>query len=148
MIRPRRAVLAAAVLASAALLVGPAPAQASTATAASASLSFSGSGSTMRIVTSVKFTATYTGTYNVKYDVYRSASSSRTNPVKVNTSTVFTRTFSATNGSTYIYRPYSSLCPAGATTYYYWVRASVTDTAYGTVVVRSPLVPAAACASF
>ena len=123
------------------------PAHASPAKAASASLSFTGSGSTMRLVTSVKFTATYTGTYNVKYDVFRSLSSNRSNPVKVNTKTVFTKTFAATSGTTYVYRPYSSLCPAGTTTYYYWVRASVTDTSAGTVVVRSPLVSAAACTS-
>lgn len=121
---------------------------ASTATAVSAGLSFSGSGSSLRMTTSVKFTATYTGTYNVKYDVFRSTSPSRMNPVKVNTRTVFTRTFAATSGSTYIYRPYSSSCPAGPTTYYYWVRASVSDVSSGTVVVRSPVVPSAACTSF
>lgn len=132
------------------LLVGAtaAPAHATTATGASASLAFSGSGSTMRIVTSVRFTATYTGTYNVKYDVFRSLSPTRTNPVKVNTSTAFTKTFAATAGTTYTYRPYSSLCPAGQTTYYYWVRASVSDTSTGTVVVRSPNVAADACTSF
>jgi hypothetical protein len=132
------------------LLVGAtaAPAQATTATGASASLAFSGSGSTMRIVTSVRFTATYTGTYNVKYDVFRSLSPTRTSPVKVNTSTAFTKTFAATSGTTYVYRPYSSRCAAGTTTYYYWVRASVTDTSAGTVVVRSPNVAAAACTSF
>jgi hypothetical protein len=133
-----------------AVLIGAlaaAPAHASTAKDVSASLSFSGSGSSMRMVTSLKFTATYTGTYNVKYDVFRSLSSSRTNPVKVNTSTVFTKTFAAVSGTTYVYRPYSSPCPAGTTTYYYWVRASVTDTSSGTVVVRSPNVAAAACTS-
>jgi phosphate-selective porin len=132
----------------AALLLGAvvaSPAHASAATSAGASLSFSGSGSTMRMVTSVKFTATYTGIYNVKYDVFRSLSSSKSNPVKVNSKTVFTRTYSATAGTTYVYRPTSSLCAAGSTTYYYWVRASVTDTATGTVVVRSPVVAAAAC---
>ena len=40
--------------------VAPAPAQASTAAAVSASLNFSGSGTSLRMVTSVKFTATYT----------------------------------------------------------------------------------------
>jgi hypothetical protein len=132
----------------AALVLGAivsAPAHASAATNAGASLSFSGSGSSMRIVTSVKFTAAYTGIYNVKYDVFRSLSASRTNPVKVSTKTVFSRTYSATSGTTYIFRPTSSLCAAGSTTYYYWVRASVTDTATGTVVVRSPVVAAAAC---
>jgi len=127
--------------------VAAAPAHATTAKDASASLSFSGTGSTMRMVTSVKFTATYTGTYNVKYDVFRSLTATRTSPVKVNTKTVFTKTFAATSGTTYVYRPYSSLCPAGTTTYYYWVRASVTDTSAGTVVVRSPVVSAAACTS-
>jgi hypothetical protein len=144
------AVIRGAVAAALALtLVGlPAgTAGASTAAAASASVSFSGTGSTMRLLTSVKFTATYTGTYNVKYDVFRSLSSSRAHPVKVNTRTAFTRTFAATSGTTYIYRPYSSLCPAGSTTYYYWVRASVTDTSSGTLVVRSPVVAAAACTS-
>lgn len=123
------------------------PAQASPARAASASLSFSGSGASMRMITSVKFTATYTGAYNVKYDVFRSLTSARTNPVKVNTRTVFTRTFAALSGTTYVYRPYSTPCPAGSTTYYYWVRASITDTSSGTVVVRSPSVAAAACTS-
>ena len=127
--------------------VAPAPAQASTAAAVSASLNFSGSGTSLRMVTSVKFTATYTGTYNVKYDVYRSLSRTKTSPVKVNTKTVFTRTFAATSGTTYVYRPYSSPCTAGSTTYYYWVRASVTDTASGTVVARSPAVATAACTS-
>lgn len=141
----RRALLV--VLGAVLVAANASPAHASTASATSASLSFSGSGSTMRLVTSVKFTATYTGTYNVKYDVFRSLSSTRTSPMKVNTSTVFTKTFAATSGTTYIYRPYSSLCPAGTTTYYYWVRASVTDTSSGTVVVRSPNVAAAACTS-
>jgi hypothetical protein len=66
-------------------------------------------------------------------------------PVKVNTETGFTRTYSAAAGTTYVYRPTSSPCAASSTTYYYWVRASVTDTATGTVVVRSPVVAAAAC---
>jgi hypothetical protein len=66
-------------------------------------------------------------------------------PLKVNTKTVFTRTYPATAGTTYVYRPTRSPCAAGSTTYYYWVCASVTDTATGTVVVRSPVVAAAAC---
>ncbi len=143
-----RSFLRSATAVVSALLVGAtvvAPAHASAATNAGASLSFSGSGSTMRIVTSVKFTATYTGMYNVKYDVFRSLSASKTNPVKVSTKTVFSRTYSAMSGTTYVFRPTSSLCAAGGTTYYYWVRASVSDTATGTVVVRSPVVAAAGC---
>jgi hypothetical protein len=143
-----RSILRAVTAVVSALVLGAiviAPAHASAATNAGASLSFSGSGSTMRMVTSVKFTATYTGIYNVKYDVFRSLSSSKTNPVKVSTKTVFTRTYSALDGTTYVFRPTSSLCTAGSTTYYYWVRASVTDTATGTVVVRSPVVAAAGC---
>lgn len=139
----RSAAVAVSALVLAAVVA--APAHASAATGVAASLSFSGSGSTMQMVTSVKFTATYTGIYNVKYDVFRSLSSTKTNPVKVNTKTVFTRTYSAVDGTTYVYKPTSSLCAAGTTTYYYWVRASVTDTSTGTIVVRSPVVAAAAC---
>lgn len=127
--------------------VSTAPAHGTTATSASASLSFSGSAASLRLVTSVKFTASYTGTYNVKYDVFRSRSATRSNPIRVSTRTAFTRTYATTSGVTYVYRPYSTPCPGGTTTYYYWVRASVTDTASGTVVVRSPVVAAAACTS-
>ena len=142
----RRAVAAAL----GALLLSTLPiatAHGATATSASASLSFSSSGSSMRLVTSVKFTAAYTGAYNVKYVVFRSRSATRSNPVKVSTRTAFTRTFASTSGTTYVYRPYSSSCPAGHTQYYYWVKASISDTASGTVVVRSPVVAAAACTS-
>ena len=142
-----RPALAAALGALLLSTVSVGTAHGATATATSASLSFSSSGSSMRLVTSVKFTAAYTGAYNVKYVVFRSRSATRSNPVKVSTRTAFTRTFASTSGTTYVYRPYSSPCTAGSTTYYYWVRASVTDTASGTVVVRSPVVAAAACTS-
>jgi hypothetical protein len=140
---------AAAALASAVMLlvVGASPAVATTATSASATLAFSGSGSTMKVVTSVKFTSTYAGSYNVKYDIYRSTSSTKTSPVKVNVSTVFTKTLATVKGKAYTYGPNTSNCPAGTTTYYYWVQGSVTDTTAGTVTVSSKVVAAKGCAS-
>ena len=122
-------------------------AEATTATAASATIAFSGTGTSMKVATSVKFTATYTGTYNVRYDIFRSTSSSKASPVKVNTSTVFTKTLATTKGKAYVYGPNSSKCVAGTTTYYYWVQGSVTDTTAGTVAVTSPVVSAKGCTS-
>jgi hypothetical protein len=142
----RSAVLAALVAGSLGLvLVGSA--EATTATSASATLAFSGSGSTMKVVTSVKFTSTYAGTYNVRYDIYRSTSSKKTSPVKVNLSTVFTKTLATVKGRAYTYGPNTSNCPAGTTTYYYWVQGSVTDTTAGTVAVSSKVVAAKGCTS-
>lgn len=145
-----RVLRAAAAAAGAALLATVAavpPAQAATATSVSGSMSFSGSGSTMKAVTSVKFTSTYSGSYNVKYDVYRSTSSSRANPVKVSTKTVFTKTLTTAKGTTYTYGPNSSNCAAGSTLYYYWIQGTVTDTAGGTTSVLSTVVSAKACTS-
>jgi hypothetical protein len=101
----------------------------------------------MKVATSVKFTSTYAGSYNVKYDVYRSTSSTKSSPVKVNTTTVFTKTLSTTKGTTYTYGPNTSNCAAGSTTYYYWVQGTVTDTTGGTAAVASPVVSAKACTS-
>jgi hypothetical protein len=145
--RTSRIIQAAAGAASALLLlvVGASPALAATATSVTGSLSFSGSGTTMKAVTSVKFTSTYAGSYNVKYDVYRSTSSSKTSPVKVNTKTVFTKTLTTTKGTTYTYGPNSSNCAAGTTTYYYWIQGTVTDTTGGTASFTSAVASAKGC---
>ncbi|MGE0818888.1 MAG: hypothetical protein AB7O74_09480 [Candidatus Nanopelagicales bacterium] len=127
------------------LVVVASPALASTATSVSGSISFSGSGSTMKAVTSVKFTSTYAGSYNVKYDVYRSTSSSRTSPTKVNTKTVFTKTLTTAKGKAYTYGPNSSNCAAGTTTYYYWIQGTVADTTGGTATFTSGVVSAKGC---
>jgi len=142
----RTAVAAALVAASLALALGGS-AQAATATSASATLAFSGSGSTMKVVTSVKFTSTYTGSYNVRYDIMRSTSSAKTSPVKVNTTTVFTKTLATSKGKAYTYGPNTSNCPGGTTTYYYWVQGTVSDTTAGTVAVSSKVVAAKGCTS-
>lgn len=144
----RRATAAVAALVAASLgLVLASSAEATTATSASATLAFSGSGSSMKVVTSVKFTSTYAGTYNVRYDVMRSTSSSKTSPVKVNTTTVFTKTLATSKGKAYTYGPNTSNCPAGTTTYYYWVQGTVSDTTAGTVAVSSKVVAAKGCSS-
>jgi len=145
--RTSRIIQAAAGAASALLLlvVGASPALAATATSVSGSMSFSGSGTTMKAVTSVKFTSTYAGSYNVKYDVYRSTSSTKTSPTKVNTKTVFTKTLTTSKGSTYTYGPNSSNCAAGTTTYYYWIQGTVTDTTGGTASFTSAVVSAKGC---
>lgn len=129
------------------LVVGASPALAATATSVAGTLSFSGTGTSMKAVTSVKFTSTYAGSYNVKYDVYRSTSSSRTSPVKVSTKTVFTKTLTTTKGTTYTYGPNSTNCAAGTTTYYYWIQGTVTDTTGGTASFTSSVVSAKACTS-
>jgi hypothetical protein len=95
----------------------------------------------------VKFTSTYVGTYNVKYDVYRSTSSTKASPVKVSTKTVFTKTLSTSKGTTYTYGPNSTNCAAGATTYYYWIQGTVTDTTGGTASFVSAVAAAKACTS-
>ncbi len=145
----RRTVAAAlaVVLAGVLGLVAVGNASAVAAKSVSAAISFSGSGTSMKVTTTVKFTSTYTGTYNVKYDVYRSTSSTRTNPIKVSTTTVFTKTLATTKGKAYAYGPNSTRCPAGSTKYYYWVQGSVTDTAGGTVTVKSAAVAAKGCSS-
>lgn len=145
----RRTAVAAllAVTAVTAALTLAGNAAATTATGASATIVFSGTGTSMKAATTVRFTSTYTGSYNVKYDIYRSTSATRSSPVKVNTSTVFTRTFATTKGKAYAYGPNSSKCAAGTTTYYYWVQGSVTDTTGGTAVVVSPTVAAKGCTS-
>ena len=106
-LRGSTAVLAAALAAVVGLLLAV-PASATAATSVAGSLSFSGSGTSMKMVTSVKFTSTYAGSYVVKYDIYRSTSSSKSSPVKVNTSTVFTKSFSTTKGTTSTYGPNTS----------------------------------------
>jgi hypothetical protein len=121
------------------------PAQAATASSTSGSISFTGSGSTMKVVTSVKFTSTYAGSYNVKYDVYRSTSSAKSSPTKVNTKTVFTKTLSTSKGTSYTYGPNSTNCSAGTTTYYYWIQGTVTDTTGGTASFVSAVASAKAC---
>ena len=123
------------------------PAQAATATSTSGSISFTGSGTTMKVVTGVKFTSTYVGSYNVKYDVFRSTSSTRTSPVKVSTKTVFTKTLSTTKGTSYTYGPNSTNCAAGTTTYYYWIQGTVTDTTGGTASFVSGVASAKGCTS-
>lgn len=129
------------------LVIGASPALAATATSVSGAISFSGSGTTMKAVTSVKFTSTYSGSYNVKYDVYRSTSSTKTSPVKVNTKTVFTKTLTTTKGTIYTYGPNSTNCAAGTTTYYYWIQGTVTDTTGGTASFTSGVASAKACTS-
>jgi hypothetical protein len=129
------------------LVVGASPALAATATSVSGSISFSGTGTSMKAVTSVKFTSTYAGSYNVKYDVFRSTSSSRTSPVKVSTKTVFTKTLTTVKGKVYTYGPNSTNCAAGTTTYYYWIQGTVTDTTGGTASFTSGVVTAKACTS-
>jgi hypothetical protein len=145
----RRAVRASAGAMTALLLVvGVAsPALAAAASGASASISFTGSGTTLKVVTSVKFTSTYAGSYNVKYDIFRSTTSTRSSPVKVNTKSVFTKTLSTTKGTAYTYGPNTTNCAAGTTTYYYWIQGTVTDTTGGTVAVTSSVVSAKACTS-
>jgi plastocyanin len=146
--RRRTALAAAAIAAAGSLgLVLATGAEATTATAASATIAFSGTGTSMKVATSVKFTSTYTGSYNVRYDIFRSTSSAKTSPVKVNTSTVFTKTLATTKGKAYVYGPNSSKCAAGTTLYYYWVQGSVSDTTAGTVLVTSPVVSAKGCTS-
>jgi len=127
------------------VVVGASPALAAKATSVSSTLSFSGSGTTLKAVTSVRFTSTYTGAYNVKYDVYRSTSSTKSSPVKVNTKSVFTKTLTTKKGTAYTYGPNTSNCAAGTTTYYYWIQGTVTDTSAGTVSFTSPVVAAKAC---
>lgn len=133
------------VLAVLLVVVGASPALASKASSVSSTIAFSGSGTTMKAVTTVKFTSTYAGSYNVKYDVYRSTSSTRTSPVKVNTKTVFTKTLTTKKGTAYTYGPNSSNCAAGTTTYYYWIQGTVTDTSAATVSFMSAVVAAKAC---
>lgn len=128
-------------------LVAAGDASALAAKSVSATIAFSGTGTAMKATTTVRFTSTYTGTYNVKYDIYRSTSSNRTNPVKVNATTVFTRTLATTRGRAYAYGPNSTRCPAGTARYYYWVQGSVTDTTGGTVTVSSAVVAAKGCTS-
>lgn len=140
----RAAALGGVVAASLGLLLAGS-AGGTTATSASATLAFSGTGSSMKAVTSVKFTSTYTGSYNVRYDIYRSTSSTKSSPVKVNTSTVFTKTLATSKGKAYTYGPNTSNCPAGTTTYYYWVQGAVTDTTGGTIAVSSKVVAAKGC---
>lgn len=123
------------------------PAQAVTASSPSGSISFTGSGTTMKVVTSVTFTSTYVGTYNVKYDVYRSTSSTRTAPVKISTKTVFTKTIAALKGTTYAYGPNSTNCAAGTTNYFYWIQGTVTDTTGGTASFVSAVASAKGCTS-
>jgi hypothetical protein len=136
---------AVAALSLALALAFAVPAQAATASSTSGSISFTGSGSTLKVVTSVKFTSTYAGSYNVKYDVYRSTSSAKISPTKVNTKTVFTKTLSTSKGTSYTYGPNSTNCAAGTTTYYYWIQGTVTDTTGGTTSFVSALASAKAC---
>jgi hypothetical protein len=145
----RRAVRASAGAVTALLLVVgvTSPALAATASGASASIGFTGSGTTLKVVTSLKFTSTYAGSYNVKYDIFRSTTSTRSSPVKVNTKSVFTKTLSTTKGTAYTYGPNTTNCAAGTTTYYYWIQGTVTDTTGGTVAVTSAVVSAKACTS-
>ncbi len=138
---------AAAALSLALGMASALPAQAVTASSTSGSISFTGSGTSMKVVTSVKFTSTYAGSYNVKYDIYRSLSSSRSSAVKVNTKTVFTKTLSTSKGSSYTYGPNSTNCAAGTTTYYYWIQGTVTDTTGGTASFVSAVASAKACTS-
>ena len=145
----RRTVAAAlaVVLAGVLGLVAVGNASAVAAKSVSAAISFSGSGTSMKVTTTVKFTSTYAGAYNVRYDILRSTSSAKSSPVKVNTSTVFTKTFATAKGKAYAYGPNSSKCAGGTTTYYYWVQGTVTDTTGGTVAVVSPTVAAKGCTS-
>ncbi|MGE0818889.1 MAG: hypothetical protein AB7O74_09485 [Candidatus Nanopelagicales bacterium] len=143
----RAALLLTGLLAASLGVFAGGPAQASTATAASATIAFSGSGSSMKVATSVKFTSTYAGSYNVRYDIFRSTSSTKSSPTKVNTVTVFTKTLATAKGKSYTYGPNTLRCPAGTTTYYYWVQGSVTDTTGGTLMVTSKVVSAKGCTS-
>lgn len=143
--RIARSGLLATAVSFALVLAAATPALATTATSAAATLAFSGSGSTMKLVSSVRFTSTYTGSYNVRYDIYRSTSSTKSSPVKVNTATVFTKTIATTKGKSYVYGPNTSKCAAGTTTYYYWVQGTVSDTTGGTVTVTSKVVAGKGC---
>jgi len=129
-------------------VLGASPALASAATSVSSSASFVNLGTTkQQIVTSVKFTSTYSGSYTVKYDIYRSTSSTKSSPVKVNTSTVFTKSLSTTKGTSYTYGPNNSNCLVGTTAYYYWIQGTVTDGTNAVAFSSSVTAATKACSS-
>jgi len=122
------------------LMIAPA-ASAAAAKTVTAIAGFANAGSTTKQQFSgtVKFTSTYTGSYTVKYDVFRSTSSTKTSPVKVNTKTVFTKSLSTKSATAYTYGPNVSTCLPGTTAYYYWIQGTVSDTGTGIVSFSSPV---------
>ena len=142
MIRSPRLLTTGAALAAVVVLgvVGASPALAASATGVSGSASFLNVGTTKQQLSgTVKFTSTYTGSYTVKYDVFRSTSSTKTSPVKVNTKTVFTKSLSTKSATVYTYGPNVSTCLPGTTAYYYWIQGTVSDTGTGIVSFSSPV---------
>ncbi len=149
MSRARAARIAAALGLSAVVLASATSAGAVSAASVTPSLSFSGSGTSQTVVTQVSFKSGYSGAYYVKYDIYRSSSSSKSSPVKV-TMTTLSQTFASTSkGSTYTTTKTSKTCAAGTnkTTYYYWLQGTVSDGGTGVVSFSGSTVAKTACLS-
>lgn len=129
-------------------LLNPSPAEALAATKVTPGLAFSGTGTAQSIVTKVSFTSTYTGAYYVRYDIYRSASKSKTSPVRMTTTTI-SQTFSTAKGKIYTTAVTSKSCAPTSTrtTYYYWLQGSVSDGGSGVVTINSAAVAKVACTS-
>jgi hypothetical protein len=146
--RSRAALALAAIGACAAGLVAAAgPAGAAAPSAVTTYVSFSGSGSAQVLSTRLAFRSAYDGPYYVSYNVYRSRSSSKSNPGRVTTTTISQTFPTTTSGLAYTTASVLKSCPPNTsrTTYYYWLQGTVSDGSTGVVRFSGPTTQRVAC---